>query len=438
MEFQYLKNIKKLESEFISSKRVAIATATIDEYSFFVALNIFNQYESLEIQDTNFETEEKNIPDDNIGTALIEICSNFNNIEKIINDHIVLCENMKNDNSDFLANLTIIKPLFTKLSGINKYFEILKDFEIKQLKNALEQFKRIKDDILNFKNKMPNNISQNDEYNIFKDLNETNEILKEYILTENVKTFTLDYLKTYLSEIKEFIRLIDIYCDSSNNSIYKNLKVNEKLFVYNVLENPILSFAYPLSKVEPKIKIDKKYMNINDFKSNYMNKETTQNDSNFKNIISNHVDNNIELFTTYKITTIKELLIITFIELLKNKIPIRKCKNCNMYFIPKSRSDEVYCNRISPQKSNKTCKEYGSKQFYRDAVKSNHVKKAHYTTGQYFRMKIKRCSSDKEKNKLEKIFDTYKINYEKQKKKYNNNKISEEEFVNWIISQKEI
>ena len=119
-------------------------------------------------------------------------------------------------------------------------------------------------------------------------------------------------------------------------------------------------------------------------------------------------------------------------------IVIKKCKNCGKYFIPSNRTNEKYCGNSSPQNVNKTCKEYGSKKTYRDKLNSNEVKKAHYTTSQFYRMKIIRSKSGKEKSSLVKKFDSYKLNYEKQKNSFNKNKLSEEDFINWIIAQKNL
>lgn len=38
---------------------------------------------------------------------------------------------------------------------------------------------------------------------------------------------------------------------------------------------------------------------------------------------------------------------------------VKKCPNCNQYFIPENRSDTIFCTRIAPQDENKTCQEYG-------------------------------------------------------------------------------
>ena len=146
-----------------------------------------------------------------------------------------------------------------------------------------------------------------------------------------------------------------------------------------------------------------------------------------------------EINDEFKITVLnKDILNIYFNYYLENNIHIKKCENCGKYFIPTSRSDEKYCDNVSPQNPQKTCKEYGAKKTYRDKINSDKIQKAHFTTSQFFRMKIKRCKNEKEKEKLTKLFEKYKTNYGKQKNKFDNKKITENYFVEWIVKQKDI
>lgn len=142
--------------------------------------------------------------------------------------------------------------------------------------------------------------------------------------------------------------------------------------------------------------------------------------------------------TIYKINKIEHYFSAYFKYFLDNKITINKCQNCGKFFIPSNRTDEKYCSNTSPQNPQKTCKEYGVKKAYRDNLNSDIIRKAHYNTSQYFRMKINRCKNEKEREKIIKEFEKYKANYEKNKKKFDRKKITEIEFSNWIIKQKNI
>lgn len=53
----------------------------------------------------------------------------------------------------------------------------------------------------------------------------------------------------------------------------------------------------------------------------------------------------------------------------------KRCTNCNCFFIPLSRSDEIYCNNPSPQDSAKTCKQYGSERLWYERLKEDEAAK---------------------------------------------------------------
>lgn len=150
-----------------------------------------------------------------------------------------------------------------------------------------------------------------------------------------------------------------------------------------------------------------------------------------------------EIFTlrNYEISSLKDLFCVFFNYLLENNITINKCKNCGKYFIPANRTDEKYCKNISPQNSNKTCKEIGSKLSFAYKRDSEPISREHNKTKVALSMRISRAKKKndfEEVNKVSKHLEKYLSNYQKKLNNYNKHKISEEELINWIISQKEI
>lgn len=441
MNLNYLKTLKKLEIEFASSQRKAFACADLDEKSFYVCLNIFDNSENIEYQDENFEITRSIMKKNKLGTALVNIASSFTKIKDIIYHYIDLCDELEFENSDLLIRTRIITPLFLDLGKENIYFNLLKDFELKMYEKELNLFKKRKSDIFNFNREtykeMLLNIEDNGIKQIFNDIIDTDNILKEYMEEQNIKSFTIDYLKNYILEIEEKIKLVDIYFNTNNNSLYNDLSENERLFLFNVIENHSNNFLYPTSKVETKIKLDNNYINIWKFQNEYLQRKYSKDKEKNRKILLDYIKNNdIQIFSTYRINTIQELLNISFIEILKNKITIKKCKNCNKFFITESRTDEKYCNRISPQNPNKTCKEYGAKKTYREEIKSIPIKHEHNKTSQFYRMRINRCKNKNEKSKYEKEFNIYKKTYQNKKSQYNSGTLQELDFVNWIKNQK--
>ena len=230
-----------------------------------------------------------------------------------------------------------------------------------------------------------------------------------------------------------------------------NISNKERLFLFkNLYIDSANAFDFlPKSKQMFLVNQNNNIMPINIFRKNHLHiKESLANVNNYyeyllsidtriNEIVQSIKDIEILYVSSYEIFNIFEYINICILQLTQNNIIIKKCKNCNNYFIPESRTDEVYCNRISPQNPNKTCKEYGAKKTYRDEIKSTPIKYEHNKTSQFYRMRINRAKTQKEKEQYQKKFNTYKDNYQKKKEKYNAHKLEELAFVEWIRNQKE-
>lgn len=152
-------------------------------------------------------------------------------------------------------------------------------------------------------------------------------------------------------------------------------------------------------------------------------------------------DNEIFTLRNYEISSLKDLFCVFFNYLLENNITINKCKNCGKYFIPANRTDEKYCENTSPQNPNKTCKEIGSKLSFAFKRDSEPISREHNRTKVALSMRISRAKKKNDFEELDKVskhLEKYLSNYQKKLNNYNKHKISEEELINWIISQKEI
>lgn len=69
------------------------------------------------------------------------------------------------------------------------------------------------------------------------------------------------------------------------------------------------------------------------------------------------LDNSEVIRVSYTISEVYSLFALDFLNVQTKKTPIRRCENCGLLFLPKVRSDEVYCDRIF--KDGKTCKQVG-------------------------------------------------------------------------------
>jgi len=69
----------------------------------------------------------------------------------------------------------------------------------------------------------------------------------------------------------------------------------------------------------------------------------------------------------FEFDSVYELIGLDVIETANRNVKINKCKNCGRYFVPDSRSDEIYCSRVVGE-SNKTCKEIGPVNSYKNSI----------------------------------------------------------------------
>lgn len=267
-----------------------------------------------------------------------------------------------------------------------------------------------------------------------------NEILMNVIINDVDSIKNKDFLNYHFTELvndlKGFKFCIDTFYDLNKENMKNNIDVlsyygyNFKVpecIIYNSFMDKDILRPLSLLTTNPKAinEIDIDEIDTNEKLMNILKKIK---DSPFGKII----------LKCYKIESLTDLLSAYFNSLTENSIILKKCRNCNLYFIPKSRSDEKYCNRISPQDPKKTCKEYGARKQSLINLKSDNIRNEDYKTKQFYRMRIARSKSKAEKNKLEKNFEKYKLNYQKKKEQYNKGKLQESDFVKWIISQKEV
>ncbi len=117
--------------------------------------------------------------------------------------------------------------------------------------------------------------------------------------------------------------------------------------------------------------------------------------------------------------TIKE-----FKEIIELSEHLKVCDICGKEFISK-RNDSKYCSN--------NC---AAKAYKRRLETKRPIQNEYNKTSQFYRMRIKRAKTKTEKDKLERKFEKYKINYQKKKEQHSNEKLSKEEFIDWIIKQK--
>ncbi len=117
-----------------------------------------------------------------------------------------------------------------------------------------------------------------------------------------------------------------------------------------------------------------------------------------------------------------------------NGLIVKKCENCQGYFIPYNRSDTIYCDRKSPQDSSLTCKEYGSQRLWYQKLKENKAALLSRNVYSAKQMLVKRNPDIKE---YRDSFEKFKSLSKQWKADVKAGTKTEEEFIEWLKSVKE-
>lgn len=137
--------------------------------------------------------------------------------------------------------------------------------------------------------------------------------------------------------------------------------------------------------------------------------------------------------TVYIIGNLDALLLLELSKICENKIRIKKCQNCGRYFIPESRTDEIYCNRISPQNNQMSCKEYGSKKLWYDKLRSDEIAKLSRNIYMAKQMLVKR---NPDIIGYKDMFEFFKKERKKWEKAVKGGSKTRDEYVEWLNSMK--
>ena len=136
----------------------------------------------------------------------------------------------------------------------------------------------------------------------------------------------------------------------------------------------------------------------------------------------------------YSIGDLKSWIAFEICNIINNKISVKKCNNCNNFFIPINRSDTLYCDRISPQDPSKTCKEYGAINTYNKNLKDSLSRSLYRKIYMSKQMLAKRNPDVFE---YKESFEKYKQHSKQWKADIKAGVKTEEEFIAWLKEVKE-
>lgn len=140
-----------------------------------------------------------------------------------------------------------------------------------------------------------------------------------------------------------------------------------------------------------------------------------------------------EVRTVYVIDGLMSVLLVELSKIFENNVSIKKCKNCGKYFIPGNRSDEIYCDKTSPQNPQMTCKEYGSKKLWYDKLKLDDAAKLARNIYMAKQMLVKR---NPDIPAYKEMFDYFKSEKKKWELLVKDGKKTREEYICWLNTMK--
>ncbi len=135
----------------------------------------------------------------------------------------------------------------------------------------------------------------------------------------------------------------------------------------------------------------------------------------------------------YRVSCYDDICVATLEFVVKHNLNINRCQNCGQYFVPRNRSDEIYCDNLAPQDQSKTCKQYGSARIWYSKMMDDAVLKQCKNLYSEKQMRAYRCPDVKA---YADNFDLFKRQSLEWKKRYKAGKCTAEEFTAWLNEQK--
>ena len=243
----------------------------------------------------------------------------------------------------------------------------------------------------------------NDKY-YFIDI-KTKKVIREFVFTDFLIDLYEDNYK--LTEEKTFL------FDSDNTSYILKLLPNENSF-NNLKDNietlkSFINLLYNTSEETYKIW------------GNMLAKITTIEYSIISDIkLENDLLMPVEV---YSFTSYQDFILFTIFKTMSSNIKFNKCKNCGKYFVPTTKSNEIYCTRI--YKNNRTCRDIG----YENSVKYDELAKKYRNAYKTQNAKKQRYKAIKN---IDEQFSKWAANAKEMYKLCKEKKIDFEEFSAWL------
>lgn len=159
-------------------------------------------------------------------------------------------------------------------------------------------------------------------------------------------------------------------------------------------------------------------------------------DSDFQEIVRDVFSNIMPLCTNGVVIQSKSLTdfaVSSIFYFFRHGYRFKRCKNCGRFFIPFSRSDELYCDQLSPQDSTRSCKQYGTNRLWYERMKQDEAAKLARNIYMAKQMLVRR---NPDLQSYKKMFEHFKIERKKWESLIKSGEKSKEEYIDWLNEMK--
>ena len=262
-------------------------------------------------------------------------------------------------------------------------------------------------------------------FEILRDLDEFYkfELKNNYKSNENylkATTKIFNDLKEDLIDLQqELIKAVTYIYNLDNNRNLSRYTYTERFAVYLIKRMGKL-YTYYKNDYIMRDSYSRKYQELGN-NSEYDLLDTLQNK---KQVLS--------MSDTHKSNDLSSICYAILEELSKTpNYPIKKCQNCGMYFIPKAKTDEIYCDY--EKEYSKPCRELGAFQSYTERLKTNKAMGEYRRT---YQQKFMQVRKDKTNVELNNEFISWKRMAKQKMNDMKKGKLSEKEVYEWILENK--
>lgn len=254
-----------------------------------------------------------------------------------------------------------------------------------------------------------------------KDIDEKN-LSKNYfsqMLTTNSK-------KEFNKNVKQLASPQEIFCKLLNKDIPSFEKYNLCFEKYKTLVNDVLVYDSPETL---KTTTYQKYIKYLDSIQSPLNLDftyTTHSLTLSNKIETTDLEDIIINAKIHEFNSFEELFDFLLDFLIRHNLTINICKNCNKYFAPTGRCSELYCNNISPQDNQKSCKEYSRANAYKESLETDTIKALERKVYLSLSYQARKFKDDEEK------LEAFKKENKKWKTQLKSNQEIKEEYSKWL------